>query len=82
MKPKYTDISAIKKLYSEMIKYKDDPKLKDLVKSNRQNIDYNLKFYEYTEETFAKENSFCVECGHSLNQDNKCIFCGKEYGWA
>ncbi len=81
MEIKYSDIAALKKIYIEMFKHQRDPKLKSLVEQNRKEIDYNLKLFEYTEESFAKENSFCIKCGHGLNRDNKCRGCQKEYGW-
>jgi len=37
MKPKYSDISAIKKIYLEIFKHKNEPKLKSLVEQNKKN---------------------------------------------
>ena len=77
-----TSISQIKKLYKKISDNKLDPKRNQLVKQAKAEIKFNFKLYGIeSEEDFAKDNSFCVDCACGLNADNDCPGCGRQYGW-
>lgn len=82
MKPTNQDINQLKKLFNQIQKNRHDPKKQALVEQARKEIDYNFKLFEIeSDEDFAKDQCFCVECGVSLNSDNDCPSCGRAYGW-
>lgn len=82
MKPTNKDINGLKTLFKEIARNRLSPTKESLLKRNREQINYNLKLFGYeSEEEFARENSFCVSCGCSLNEDNECPGCGGAFGW-
>lgn len=82
MKETNKSIKAIKQLFREIADHRNDPTKISFIKQNRIDIAYNLKLYNYSsDEDFAKEHSFCTDCGSCLNENNDCPGCGKEFGW-
>jgi len=82
MKLTHQAIKEIKKLFICIAKNKTDPTKEYLVEQTKKEIEFEFKIYKIENaEQFAKDNSFCVDCGYSLNDNNECPGCGRAYGW-
>lgn len=82
MEPTNNDIKQLKKLFNQIHKHRVDPKKDSLVEQARKEINYNFGLFGIeSDNDFAKQNSFCTECGCSLNEDNECPGCGMAFGW-
>lgn len=82
MKLTHNSIKQLKKLFICISKNKSDPTKKHLIEQTKKEIDFNFKIYKIgSQEEFARDNSFCIDCGCSLNRDNECPGCGRAFGW-